>query len=98
MGTSEFHEVKRSFKLDPSLICIMHKTSEILNFYFEFLKSPYVKKTNLKNFGGCRQGAVYVLSFITLGALAIIKFRAKREKIFRKVLPFHKKTLFYLPK
>ena len=76
----------------------MHKTSEILNFHFEVLKISQGKKTNLKNFGGCRQGAVYVLSFMTLRALDIIKFRAKREKIFRKVLPFHTKKLFYLPK
>ena len=66
----------------------MHKTIEILNFYFEFLKIPYVKKTNLKNFGGCRQGADYVLTFIILRALDIAKFRAKREKIFRKIPTF----------
>ena len=76
----------------------MHKTIEILNFYFEFLKIPYVKKTNLKNFGGCRQGADYVLTFIILRALDIAKFRAKREKTFRKYSPFHKEKLFSLPK
>ena len=33
----------------------MYKTSEILNFHFEVLKISQGKKTNLKNFGGCRQ-------------------------------------------
>ena len=60
----------------------MHNTSEILNFHFEVLKISQGKKTNLKNFGGCRHGDVYVLSFITLRALAVIKFRAKREIFF----------------
>ena len=62
----------------------MHKTSEILNFHFEVVKISQGKKTNLKNFGGCRQGAVYVLNFITLRALVIIKFRVKREKFSEK--------------
>ena len=76
----------------------MHKTIEILNFYFEFLKIPYVKKTNLKNLGGCRQGADYVISFIILRALDIFKSRAKRENFSEKYSPFHKEKLFSLPK
>ena len=88
MGISEFAELKISFELDPFLSVNMHKTSEMLNFHFEVMKISQGKKLTLKTLAGAATGAVYVLSFNTLRALVIIKFRAKREKIFRKVLPF----------
>ena len=45
---------------------------------------------------GAATGAVYVLSFNTLRALVIIKFRAKREKIFQKSTAFFISKNFFI--
>ena len=70
MGTSEFRELKRSFELDPDLTLDTHKTSEILNVHLEVLKISQGKETNLKNFGGCRQGGRLCSKFYYLKSLS----------------------------
>ena len=92
---SEFGELKRSFELDPFLSLNMHKTSEILNFHLEVLKISQGKKTNLKNFGGCRQGGRLCSKFYYLKSLSYYLIsREARENFQKSTALFISKNFF----